>query len=182
MPMKRRSVTGFTLDPDQLILGGIGLLFVLVGIGLLFIFGTKVTLECDRSRPPAGICTLRTTGMFSSRQYDFAIAELQRAVVDVSYGEDSDTYRVVLVTNSGAVALTSYYSSGASAKEKAVDQINAYLKYDGQQTVSVSLDDRVFSSIMAGLFSGIGALMVFFAVLKTIQFNQEIFHFVQDNN
>ena len=180
--MNRRSVTGFTLDPDQLILGGIGLLFVLVGIGLLFIFGTKVTLDCDRSRPPAGICTLRTTGMFSRHQSDFAIAELQRAVVDVSYGEDGDTYRVVLVTDNGNVALTGYYSSGASAKEKAADQINAYLKYDGQQTVSVSLDDRIFSSIMAGLFSGMGALMLFFAVLKTIQFNRETLHFVQGDN
>ncbi len=173
--MNRNRLAGLTVDPDQIILGSIGLLFFLAGIGLLLIFGTKITLECDRSLPPTGLCSLRKTTMFSSRKQDFAIAGLQRAVVDVSQGDtdSDDTYRVVLVTDGGAVALTSYYSSGASAKQKAVDKINAFLTYDGQQSVSVSLDDRIFMSIFSGIFSGAGLLMLGFAVLKTIRLIRE---------
>ena len=173
--MNRNRLAGLTVDPDQIIMGGIGLLFFLAGIGLLLIFGTKVTLDCDRNLPPAGKCILQKTGILTSRHHDFALPDLQRAVVDVSQGDtdSDDTYRVVLVTDGGAVALTSYYSSGASAKQKAADQINAFLKYDGQQSVSVSLDDRIFMSIFSGIFSGAGVLMLGFAVLKTIRLIRE---------
>jgi len=161
------------LDPDQLIRGGLGLVFFLAGLAVMLFLGNKVTLTCVRSLPPPGICTLRSANMVHAQEKSFAITELSGASIDVSHGDDGDTYRVVLQTTGGSVPMTSYYSSGTSAKQQAVDQINAFVRYDTQPTLYVKTDDRIWIAIFSGIFAGSGALLLLLAVLKMIQDTRE---------
>ena len=157
------------LDPDQLIRGGLGLLFLVAGLAVMLFFGNKVTLTCVRSLPPPGVCTLRSANMVSAKEKTFAITELSGASIDVSHGEDGDTYRVLLTTTSGSLPMTSYYSSGLSAKQQAVDQINSFVRYDTTQTLYIKTDDRIWVAIFSGIFAGSGALLLILATLKIIQ-------------
>ena len=161
------------LDPDQLIRGGLGLLFFIAGLAVMLFFGNKVTLTCVRSLPPPGVCTLRSANMVNAKEKTFAITELSGASIDVSHGDDGDTYRVLLQTASGNLPMTSYYSSGLTAKQQAVDQINSFVMYDTMQTLSIKTDDRIWVAIFSGIFAGSGALLLLLAVLKIIQDTRE---------
>ena len=161
------------IDPDQLIRGGLGLLFFIAGLAVMLFLGNKVTLTCVRSLPPPGVCTLRSANMVRAREKTFNISEINGATVDVSYGDDGETYRVLLQTTSGSVPLTSYYSSGARAKQQAANQINSFLMYDTMQTLTIKADDRIWVAIFSGIFAGSGALLLILAVLKIIQNTRE---------
>ena len=160
------------LDPDQLIRGGLGLIFFIAGLAVMLFLGNKVTLTCFRSLPP-GVCTLRIANMVRATEKTFVISEISGATVDVSYGDDGDAYRVLLQTTRGSVPLTSYYSSGARAKQQAADQINSFLMYDTMQSLSIKADDRIWVATFSGIFAGSGALLLILAVLKIIQDTRE---------
>lgn len=157
------------LDPDQLIRGGLGLVFFTAGLAVMLFLGQKVTLTCARSLPPPGFCTLRSANMVSARETIIPIPELRGAAIDVSQGEDGDTYRVLLQTTRGSLPMTSYYSSGLSAKQLAVDKVNSFLMYDTMQSLSIKADDRIWIAIFSGIFAGSGALLLILAVRKIIQ-------------
>jgi hypothetical protein len=152
-----------------LIRGGLGLVLFIAGLVVMLFFGNNVTLTCVRSLPPPGFCTLRSANMVSARETIIPIPDLSGAAIDVSQGEDGDTYRVLLQTTRGSLPMTSYYSSGLSAKQQAVDQVNSFLIYDTMQTLSIKTDDRIWIAIFSGIFAGSGALLLILAVLKIIQ-------------
>jgi len=164
-----QSLSRLKLDPDQLIRGGLGLLFFIAGLAVMLFLGNKVTLECDRTSPAEANCTLSTATMIRTRERVIPVASMTGAVVDVNHGDDGDTYRVVLQTTSGSVPLTSIYSSGARAKQQAADQINSFLRYETQPTLFIKADDRIWIAIFSGIFAGSGALLLIQAALKIIQ-------------
>lgn len=161
------------LDPDQLIRGGLGLIFFLAGLVVMLFLGQKVTLTCVRSLPPPGFCTLRSANMVSARETIIPIPDLIGAALDVSHGEDGDTYRVLLQTTRGSLPMTGYYSSGLNAKQVTVDKINSFLMYSTMQSLHIKTDDRIWIAIFSGIFAGSGALLLTLAVLKTVQDTRE---------
>lgn len=163
------SFSRLKLDPDQLIRSGLGLIFFITGLAVMLFLGQKVTLDCDRTSPAEANCTLLSANMVSARETIIPIPELTGAVLDVSHGEDGDTYRVLLTTTSGSLPMTSYYSSGLSAKLLAVDKVNSFVLYDTMQTLFIKADDRIWIAIFSGIFAGSGALLLLLAVLKFIQ-------------
>lgn len=174
MRVIRHSPQHITIHSPDLVLLILAVSFLGTSALMLLVFGRKVTLNCDRNLPPAGVCTLETTSFINRRQTNFSVSALQQAVVDVSYGDEdsSDTYRVVLMTTNGEVPFTGYYSSGSSGKEEIADDINRFIQSNSQQTVSVKTDDRLVLSIIAGVFGGIGALMGSLASYTTIDLDR----------
>ena len=122
----------------------------------------------DLRPQPAGraYVHLRSANMVSAKEKTFAITELSGASIDVSHGDDGDTYRVLLQTASGNLPMTSYYSSGLTAKQQAVDQINSFVMYDTMQTLSIKTDDRIWVAIFSGIFAGSGALLLISGAAK----------------
>lgn len=167
------SFSHLKLDPDQMIRGGLGLLFFLVGLAVMLFLGQMVTLTCVRSQPPPGYCTLRSANMVSARETIIPITDLRGASLDISYGDDGETYRVLLQTSDGSLPMTGYYSSGFKAKQRAVDQVNSFLMYDTMQTLYVKSDDRIWIAIFSGIFAGCGALVLTLALLKVIRDTRE---------
>jgi len=172
MRITRHSPQHITVRSDEAVMWIMSIIFIVVAGAMLLIFGKKVTLNCNRSLPPAGSCTLETTSFIDRRNMDFSLGELQQAVIDVSASSDGDTYRVVLVTAHGEIPFTDYFSSGYSGKQELADEINNYLRSTSQQSLSVKSDDRLIMSILAGVFGGAGGLMLLFSGVTTIDLDR----------
>jgi len=174
MRVIRHSPQHITIHSPDLVLWFLAVSFLGSSALMLLVFGRKVTLNCDRNLPPAGVCTLESASFINRRQTNFSVGGLQQAVVDVSYGDSdsSDTYRVVLVTTNGEVPFTGYYSSGSSGKEEIADDINRFIRSNSQKTLSVKTDDRLVLSIIAGVFAGIGVLMGLFGGITTLDLDR----------
>jgi hypothetical protein len=156
------------LDEDQLTRGVLGLIFFITGLATLLFLESKVTLACDRTTAAEANCILRTETLIQTRERVIPVASITGAVVDVSHGEDGDTYRVVLQTTSGRLPLANYYSSGNHDKEQAAGTVNSFLMDDTMQKVYVTLDDRIFMAICSGIFAGTGALMLIQTARRSI--------------
>lgn len=174
MRVIRHSPQHITIHSPDLVLWLMALVFLGASAMILLIFGRKVTLNCDRSLPPAGVCTLESASFIDSNQTQISAGNLQRAEVRVNYGDSdsSDTYQVVLMTTNGEVPFTEYYSSGSSKKQQLANEINQFIQDDSQNTLSVETDDRLFISILAGIFAGVGALMGLFSGITTLDLDR----------
>lgn len=174
MRIIRHSPQHITIHSPDLVLWIMALVFLGASALILLGFGAKVTLNCDRSLPPARVCTLETASFIDSNQTQIPAGNLQRAEVRVNYGDSdsSDTYKVVLLTNNGELPFTEYYSSGSSKKQQLADEINQFIQNDSLNTLSVKSDDRLWISIFAGIFAGIGALMGIFSGITTLDLDR----------
>lgn len=174
MRVIRHSPQHITIHSPDLVLWIMALVFLGASAMILLIFGRKVTLNCDRSLPPAGVCTLESASFIDSNQTQISAGNLQRAEVRVNYGDSnsSDTYQVVLMTTNGELPFTEYYSSGSSKKQQLANEINQFIQDDSQNTLSVETDDRLFISILAGIFAGVGALMGLFSGITTLDLDR----------
>ena len=101
-------------------------IFIVPGLLLILFGGQTTTLVCQRTK--SGI-DCRVEGNFMGiRMRRTEIPQLQSAEVESSTSSDyGTTYRVVLVSKSGKVPLTSSYSGGRDSKQEAVDRINAFI-------------------------------------------------------
>lgn len=174
MRIVRHSPQHITIHSPDLVLWILALVFLGASALILLVFGEKVTLNCDRSIPPAGVCTLETTSFIDSSQKQISVGNLQRAELRVNYGDSdsSDTYQVVLLTNNGELPFTDYYSSGSSKKQQLVNEINQFIQNDSLNMLSVKSDDRLWISILAGIFAGVGALMGIFSGITTLDLDR----------
>ncbi len=140
-----------------------GGIFVVVGLAVFWFLGAQTTLTCERPEPRTGACTLVSANALglNARSQTVRLNEIQRAELQVSEDSDGDdTYRVALRTETGAVPLTGYYSSGSNDKRQIVDRINAFLDDGGARTLTVTQDDRLFASLFGGIFACVGGLVM----------------------
>jgi hypothetical protein len=145
------------------IVGGFifGLVFLGVGLAVMWFMGAQTRLACERLEPRSGTCMLTQANVFGrvSRRVSLRLNEIQRAVVEVSEGDDGDTYRVALRTETGEVPFTDYYSSGRGDKEADAAAINAFLEGREAGSFEALQDDRLFSSLFGGIFACVGGLV-----------------------
>lgn len=139
----------------------IGWIWVAVGLFIIVIFGQTSTLMCERVESDQVRCRLKS-GFLGIVFSETEIHHLQSARVEVS--KSSDTYRVMLVSNSGNVPLTSHYSGGGqSDKERMAGRINAFIASPNQPSLEIRttswfvyIGGAVF--VLAGLFIVVGGI------------------------
>lgn len=149
-----------------------GLIFVGVGLAVMWFMGAQTTLVCERPEPRAGSCVLTQANVFGrvSREESVRLSEFQRAEMDVSSGDDGDTYRVVLRTETGPLPFTDYYSSGSGDKRETIERINTFLEDPAAERLEVSQDDRLFAGLFGGIFSCAGGLVAVGGLLSPLGF------------
>lgn len=153
-----------------------GMPFLLAGLAAILFFGEVAILTCTRLEPLQVVCKLTNSSLLRKRITQIPLGELQGADVQVNEDSDGDTYRVVLITKSDTIPLTSVYSSGQHGKRKKAEQINAFLANPEQTTLTIRQDDRwmfylggsVSTLVGAGILWGI----VFTKSLKTCVFDK----------
>lgn len=174
MRVVRHTPQHVTITTSEPVLWILGISFLLAGLALTLLLSRVVTLTCDRSLPPNGACTLTSSNYVTSKTYELPLDQIQGAEVQISYGDSDsdDTYRVVLITTQGTVPFTGYYSSGSQKKQQTADQVNRFLTYESQQNLSLKVDDRVWMSILGGVFAGAGLLMALLAGFTVINLDR----------
>lgn len=136
-----------------------GLICLASGLAIFNWIGRHTTLSCTRIQPASNRCVWLDKGPISENRKTFALIG---ARVDVSEDSDSgDTYRVVLQTSGGDLPFTGYYSSGQSAKQKRVAEINTFIQDTNRLELNIVQDDRLWAGAISALLVGSG----FFAVL-----------------
>ncbi|MEN9252904.1 MAG: hypothetical protein Q6K99_05745 [Thermostichales cyanobacterium BF4_bins_65] len=73
--------------------------------------------------------------------------------------EGDSTYRIVLLTDSGRVPLTEYYSSGLQKHRVLKDKVDQFIN-SNQPHLDISQDDRWMGVLIGGSFSGFGLLFL----------------------
>lgn len=138
-----------------------GLVFVLLGLGLGYILGQRYALTCTRPEPAYVDCQLDRT-LLGYPVGSRSLPRVSRAYLDVSESSDGDTYRVVLVTASGEVPLTGYYSSERAPQWEAVRELEAFLASSEDASVTVYSATGRLGFLFAAIFalSGVAALFV----------------------
>ncbi|MCS6812096.1 MAG: hypothetical protein NZ772_00750 [Cyanobacteria bacterium] len=132
--------------------------FLLSGLTAILILGEVAILTCTRLEPSQVACKLTNGRLLGKQVTQIPAGKLQRADVSVAKDDDDgDTYRVVLVTETGTIPLTWAYSSGQRGKRQKAEQINAFLANPEQTTLTVRQDDRWFAYLVGGIFTLIGA-------------------------
>ncbi len=129
--------------------------FVLAGIVVLFFFGRSSTMVCERTESNRIDCQIATEILGVGLKQE-KIRQLQSANVEVSKGEGSvytgrvnvsavDTYRVMLVGNSGNVPLTDSYYSDQTGMQTTAGLINAFIgnrshpRFELRETSTIAL-------------------------------------------
>lgn len=146
-----------------------GSIFVVGGLAAMVVFGELATLTCHRVEPTQGSCQFVHSSLLGSDETTIPLNQLQSAKVDVNESHKGDTYRVVLLTDSGKVPFTTAWSSGAVEKQKNADQINAFIGNPGKASLRVQQDDRWFAYPFGGIFilAGAGVVLGSLRVLRT---------------
>jgi len=148
-----------------------GMPFLLSGVFVITVMGRSEWLTCDRLEPTQVTCKVSFSTLFTGLQVR-SIPLVQRAEVEVSEGDDSRTYRVVLITKTGQVPLTERYSSGSDSKYQTVEKINEFIHDPTQLSLRIKQDNSWFAYIFGVFFILLGGntvLSPFMESLKMIQ-------------
>jgi hypothetical protein len=163
--------------PDRLVLRNyptlqivMGLIFALTGMVITFFFGRSVDLHCDKLEPGLVNCRLGDKWMGYLPLGERMAQHVQSAEVDESTDSEGDsTYKVVLVTDAGRVSLTSFYSSGYSAKANLAQRVNGFLQASGQRTLDLKVNTDWWILIFLFLFTGGGVVVILLAKTTGIE-------------
>lgn len=107
----------------KVLFGGV---FILGGI-FTIITNKKTTFSCHRIETESLPCKLTSSGIMGSQTTLIPLEGLQRATVETNSDSDGDTYRVVLMTNEGAIPMTGSSDSRYGSKQELAGKINNFL-------------------------------------------------------
>ncbi len=147
----------------------LGVMLVGVGSVAAVLFGDLSIFECTRQGASTnqGECELVSSGLLGSNRQTLTLASLQDAYTEES--TENGLYRVVLQTTEGRIPLTGAYTSGRGSKDKAVEEIQAFINTATQEAVSVKQDDRWMWYVIGGLFSLAGCSLLISEPLKLLR-------------
>ncbi|MFL7811188.1 MAG: hypothetical protein AB8I80_21290 [Anaerolineae bacterium] len=100
----------------------------ILSVGVVaYLTGQVTTLMCDRAEPAQVDCIVQAKwlGLVSLREQ--SVRSVRGARVAENCDEDGCTYRVELVTDSGAVPLAPHYSLSYPAKERVAQRVNDFV-------------------------------------------------------
>lgn len=126
-------------------------------IGVMFLTGHSLhSLRCTRTEPPTnqGTCQLVHRGLLGQEAQSFPLDTLLGARVDEDRNTDGDfSYRVMILTSSGNLPLTSGFSAGFISKQSKVDRINQFIRQKDIATLSLRQDDRGLRYLLGAVFT-----------------------------
>lgn len=120
--------------------------FVILGLWLVF-SAPNTTLICQRVESKQGNCQLTESSLWGSTQ---AISLDNLLGGKVTTDRKSST-RVVLLTKSGVIPFTDYYTRWGDKNDLA-NKINDFVANPDRKSLNVSQDDRWFGWIFGGIF------------------------------
>lgn len=142
----------------------IGISFVSAGLIVFYFFGQTISLDCTRedTRYPRCFVTLSLLNIKLKEQRIDALIESR--IIESRDSDDDITYKIILETNQGNVPLTSYYSSGYESKARFVEDLNALLDVNTEQSFSLTYDSPG-PLIMPIIFTVLGLQLVIFGFM-----------------
>ncbi len=138
---------------QRFMMGGI---FILAGVILVLAFGKISTFSCNRIQLTN--CKLVKSGLLGSKSQEIPLNTLKGAQVE--RGRSIGTYRVVILTSSSEVPLTSYYSSDRLAYESIASQVNDFVKNPKIISLAEKHDDQFWGFLFGGIFIAAGVLIL----------------------
>jgi hypothetical protein len=159
MKVLQQTDTRLVIRPTGgLLIAIFGLFFVIMSGAMFYGFGQTTDLLCNRNLSGSMQCRLARSLLGISLS-DSPLEALQSAYVAQSRDSDGDvTYRVMLVTGSGEVPLTSYTSSGYRKKASAADQINEFIQ--GRASDLSIHQGGTVGIIVSGVFLIVSLIMI----------------------
>ena len=134
----------------------------LLGFGMLFFYwmGQTTKLICTRLQNQRVDCRLETTFLGTYPMYDQRIGTVRSASVEENCDSDGCTYRVLLQTANAPVPLTDFFSSGEGAKQKKVEQINAFVRDEKTKNLQIKDGTGLWSlAVLPFSLFGIGMIL-----------------------
>jgi hypothetical protein len=163
--------------PDRLVLRSyptlqivFGLVFAITGLVITYFFGRSIDIHCQKVGPRQINCLLTQKLLGYQELGQRSVLGVQKA--DVAESQDSDgnsTYRVVLVTGAGKAGVTTFYSSGYSAKNKLAQRINNFIQDERQTALDATLPMEWWILIFLFAFTGVGIVTILFAKTTGIE-------------
>ena len=149
-----------------------GVIFTGAGVAIMVFFGKTTTLDCKRLEPPTnqGQCELLSKSILpiASEETIIPIKSLMDAKLDISYDDEdnSETYRVLLLTNmEQSIPFTFYYSGERSDKQQQIQQIKNFIDNSNQVDLNIEQDDRLFGYLFGGVFAVVGIITMISGVI-----------------
>lgn len=144
--------------------------FFLGGLAIVISFGNLVDLKCDRSASSQIACELTSSNLLSKRITQIPSGQLVSADVQERSSSDGYTYRVVLLTKSGTIAMTEFFSGGTGVNHQTdADKINDFLKGPDRSSLRISQDHRLFAYLFGGLFTLVGCGIIYGSIVTKSQ-------------
>ncbi len=135
--------------------GLVGSIAVIMGV-VLFWQPAEMTLSCQRTQPPLGVCQLASTGLFGQKVQSFPVESLQGADGQANGKEKF----VVLLVDTNRVPMPPTLQQSQVREDR--DRINTFVRDPRQTSLLVNQDNRpeaypkaftliMFGSAMLGL-------------------------------
>lgn len=143
--------------------------FLGAGLFVMLEVGKVSILQCDRPLPEQISCVLTRQNLLRKNTINLSTGQLKQAELGISRGDDSDTYRVNLITDEGIIPLNNNYSSGLESKRNNVNKINQFIQDSSLSNLTVIQDDRWFGYLFGGVFALVGGGLMIFSLTFFIQ-------------
>ncbi len=172
MKIIHHSPTLLTLQLRPWFLWLFGAAFSTAGLVVILLLGNVTTLTCQRTGT-TGDCKLSQSGVLDSSLQRLPLNEVRGAEIATHHNRDGNTYQIRLLTDTGEIPLTSYYSSGYSSKANVVQQIEQFVSNPEISSLSIQEDGRWFAYPFGGVFllSGL-AIATCFGQVVTCSFDK----------
>ncbi|MEG4802018.1 hypothetical protein QUB63_18960 [Microcoleus sp. ARI1-B5] len=130
------------------------LFLIVAGLWLVF-YAPNATLSCQRIESKQGNCKLTKSSLFGSNTQEISLDNLVGG--QVTKGSKRNT-RVVLLTKSGVIPFTDYYTTSWGDKNDLANKINDFVANPDRKSLNLSQDDRRGAWIFGSIFVLAGVL------------------------
>jgi hypothetical protein len=142
----------------------VGAVLIVTGLGLGTWLSTKTAVVCSHADGAAATCAVERR-LFGTVIWRRPLVGLSGARLDQKVDSEGDTlYRVVLLTDEGAVPLTLAWSSGYGSKAELVSQVNAYLGQRASSDLDASSGESAGLIVLA-VCVPLGLVVAFFGAV-----------------
>jgi hypothetical protein len=130
----------------------IGMIFILIGGAAIAGPEQMTTFKCDRLNMNQGSCELIHYSLIKSDVKTFLIKNIQEAKIETNPNSPEQSSRLILVTKTETIPITSEYSSNLENQNNNMQKINTFLQKSNQSSLEVVEDSRIFSYFFGSLF------------------------------
>jgi hypothetical protein len=139
----------------------IGYMIALVGLVITYYFARSADYHCTRVEAGEIRCSITQKLLGFQTISKSWVDHIQMAEVEQNSGSDGNsTYRVIFVTRTGRVSLTSYFSSDYSPKANLVNQVNNFINSGQQPVLEVQENIAWWKWLFFFGFTGLGVAMI----------------------